>query len=58
MTNYRRDRLNEGCYFFTVALAARRGRLLTENIQELRIAFLEGKQTLPFFASLGHYPSD
>ncbi len=28
-----------GCYFFTVALAERRSRLLTEKIQGLRTAF-------------------
>ena len=44
MTNYRRYRLKGGCYFFTVALAERRSRLLTENIQGLRTAFREVKQ--------------
>jgi putative transposase len=44
MTNYRRYRLQGGCYFFTVALAERRSRLLTENIQGLRTAFREVKQ--------------
>jgi putative transposase len=37
-----------GCYFFTVALAERWSRLLTENIQGLRAAFREVKQTHPF----------
>jgi putative transposase len=44
MTNYRRYRLEGGCYFFTVALAERRSRLLIENIQGLRIAFRAVKQ--------------
>jgi putative transposase len=48
MTNYRRYRLKGGCYFFTVALAERRSRLLTENIQGLRAAFREVKQAHPF----------
>jgi putative transposase len=48
MTNYRRYRLKGGCYFFTVALAERRSRLLTENIQALRTAFREVKQAHPF----------
>jgi REP element-mobilizing transposase RayT len=50
MTNYRRYRLKGGCYFFTVALAERRGRLLTENIQGLRNAFREVKQAHLFTA--------
>ena len=33
MTNDRRYRLKDGCYFFSVALAERRIRLLSENIQ-------------------------
>ena len=48
MTAYRRYRLRGGCYFFTVALAERRGRLLTENIEGLRAAFQEVKQAHPF----------
>jgi putative transposase len=48
MTNYRRYRLGGGCYFFTVALAERRSRLLTENSQGLRTAFREVKQAHPF----------
>jgi len=48
MTNYRRYRLKGGYYFFTVALAERRGRLLTENIQGLRTAFREVKDAHPF----------
>ena len=48
MTNYRRLRLKGGCYFFTLALAERRSRLLTENIQILRTAFREVKDAHPF----------
>ena len=48
MTNYRRYRLKGGCYFFTVALAERRSRLLTEHIQALRTAFREVKLAHPF----------
>ena len=48
MTGYRRYRLKGGCYFVTVALAERKGRLLTENIQESRTAFREVKQAHPF----------
>ncbi len=48
MTAYRRYRVKGGCYFFTVALAERRGSLLTENLEGLRAAFREVKQAHPF----------
>jgi putative transposase len=48
MTNYRRYRMKGGCYFFTVALAERWERLLTEYIQGLRTAFREVKAAHPF----------
>jgi len=48
MTAYWRYRLKGGCYFFTAALAERRSRLLTENIQALRTAFHEVKQAHSF----------
>jgi putative transposase len=48
MTAYRRYRVKGGCYFFTVALAERRGNLLTENLKGLRAAFREVKQVHPF----------
>lgn len=48
MTNYRRYRIKGGCYFFTVTLAERRGRLLTEHIQALRTAFRVAKTAHPF----------
>jgi REP element-mobilizing transposase RayT len=37
-----------GCHFFTVALAERRCRLLTENIQRLRTAFRQVMADHPF----------
>jgi len=39
MTNYRRNFVPAGSYFFTVNLAERNSRLLTDNIEELRAAF-------------------
>ncbi|MFL5000153.1 MAG: transposase, partial [Xanthobacteraceae bacterium] len=39
MTNYRRNFIPGASYFFTVNLADRRSRLLTENIGLLRAAF-------------------
>jgi len=39
MTNYRRNFVPGGSYFFTVNLADRRSRLLTEHINALRSAF-------------------
>lgn len=47
MTNYRRYRLKGGCYFFTVALAERQSRLLTENIQGLRTGLCKVKKAHP-----------
>jgi putative transposase len=39
MTNYRRNFVPGGTYFFTVNLADRRLRLLTDQIEQLRAAF-------------------
>jgi putative transposase len=39
MTNYRRNFVRGGSYFFTVNLADRRRRLLTDNIEMLRAPF-------------------
>jgi putative transposase len=39
MINYRRSFVPGGSFFFTVNLADRRQRLLTEHIDELRSAF-------------------
>jgi len=48
MTNYRRNIVRGGTYFFTVNLADRRLRLLTENIDLLRAAFRETRSRHPF----------
>lgn len=48
MTDYRRNFIVGGCFFFTVNLADRRLRLLTEHIDELRTAFRETRQAHPF----------
>src|SRR5580692_6328515 len=48
MTNYRRIFLGGGSFFFTVNLADRRLRLLTEHIDELRTAFRETRRHHPF----------
>jgi putative transposase len=48
MTNYRCYRLKGGCYFFTVALAERKGTLLVEHIHALRAAFLAVKNANTF----------
>jgi hypothetical protein len=44
MTNYRRNFLAGGTFFFTVNLADRRLRLLTEHIDELRSAVREVRE--------------
>ena len=48
MTNYRRNFVPGGAYFFTVNLADRRLRLLTEHIALLRAAFRETRARHPF----------
>lgn len=48
MTEYRRYRIKGGPYFFTVNLAERNRKLLTEHIDALRDAFREIKQAHPF----------
>src|SRR5229473_2499425 len=48
MTNYRRNFLPGGSYFFTVNLADRRSGLLTEHIELLRAAFRYTQQRHPF----------
>lgn len=48
MTDYRRYRVKGGTYFFTVNLAERQRKLLTEQIDILRGAFREVKQAHPF----------
>ena len=48
MTDYRRNFIPGGSYFFTVALAERSGRLLTDNIDLLRRAVSDVKREHPF----------
>ena len=48
MTGYRRNFVAGGSFFFTVNLAERRLRLLTDNIDELRAAFRETRRDHPF----------
>ena len=48
MTNYRRNFIPGGSYFFTVNLADRRLQLLTEHIGILRAAFRETRARHPF----------
>ena len=48
MTDYRRYRVKGGTYFFTVNLAERKRKLLTEHIDALREAFRTVKQAHPF----------
>src|SRR4051794_8080448 len=48
MTNYRRNFIPGASYFFTVNLADRRSRLLTENIGLLRAAFRYARERHAF----------
>ena len=48
MTNYRRNFVPGASYFFTVNLADRRLRLLTDHIASLRTAFQETRARHPF----------
>jgi|SRR3989344_6726643 len=48
MTNYRRNFLDGGSYFFTVNLVERRSRLLTDHIGLLRAAFRYTRARHPF----------
>ena len=48
MTVYRRNFIPGGSFFFTVNLADRRLRLLTEHVDKLRAAFREIRQRHPF----------
>jgi putative transposase len=48
MTNYRRNFVQGGSYFFTLALAERRSPLLTDEIDLLRQALRQVKAELPF----------
>jgi putative transposase len=48
MVRYRRNRLAGGTYFFTLTLADRRSRQLTEHIDLLRSAVRTVRKTRPF----------
>ena len=48
MTDYRRNFLAGGRFFFTVNLAERRLRLLTDHIDKMRAAFRETRRRHPF----------
>jgi putative transposase len=48
MTDYRRNFVAGGSFFFTVNLAERRLRLLTDHIDKLRAAFRQTRQHHPF----------
>jgi len=48
MTNYRRNYIQGGYYFFTVVLNDRKSDLLIKYINELRAAFSEVKRRHPF----------
>jgi putative transposase len=48
MTQYRRNFIPGGSFFFTVNLADRRSHLLTEHIGALRAAFRDTKANHPF----------
>jgi hypothetical protein len=48
MTGYRRNFTAGGSFFFTVNLAERRLRLLTEHIDELRTALRQTRRHHPF----------
>src|ERR1700746_3573834 len=48
MTNYRRNFVRGGCQFFTVNLAERKSRLLTDHVEFLRAAFRYARARHPF----------
>ncbi|MDM8561971.1 hypothetical protein QUF54_01295 [Candidatus Marithioploca araucensis] len=48
MSNYRRVRVEGGCYFFTLALANRKLHLLIDHIEYLRQAFRKVMRAHPF----------
>jgi len=48
MTQYRRARIEGGCYFFTVALEDRRSSLLVDRVDLLRASFQQTLQRHPF----------
>ena len=48
MSNYRRNRVPGGCYFFTVNLQDRRGALLVEHVDLLRRSVQRVRGLMPF----------
>ena len=50
MTAYRRLRIPGGTYFFTVGLERRGTDILTANIDDLRLAWIETRAERPFLA--------
>jgi putative transposase len=48
MTTYRRNFVQGGCFFFTVNLAERRLRLLSDHVDLLREAFRSARHCHPF----------
>lgn len=48
MSNYRRNKISGASYFFTLCLRNRQSKLLTEHIQELRIAYKKTQTKKPF----------
>ena len=48
MTNYRRNRLKGGTYFFTVAVAQRNLDILVQHVQYLKAALRNEHQRAPF----------
>ncbi len=48
MTDYRRNFITGGSFFFTVNLAERHLRLLTDHVDNLRTAFRETRRRHPF----------
>ena len=48
MPNYRRNRVEGGCYFFTVNLQDRRSNLLVAEIDALRSAVRAARSRYPF----------
>ena len=49
MSNYRRNRVTGGTYFFTVNILERKKSLLVDQIKELRQAILQTKRKRPFY---------
>jgi putative transposase len=47
MVRYRRNFVAGGTFFFTVTLADRRSRMLTEHVAHLRSAFREADANAP-----------